>query len=201
MTAVRALACAALLAGCLQTKSGALRCEDGESCPAGRICVEGWCIATAEIDAGGNDAPSSDATSCPNVCDRCESGVCVLDCSASDSCGGENVCPPDVDCRIDCDGPDSCGGLIDCTANGGCVINCTGSSTCTNAITCAGGECVITCSGDDSCSGAIDCAAACACSTECSGSDTCQGALLCHPGGPCLVGNECRRSNPQCDDC
>ena len=183
--AILALAIAAGLAACgFDTRTEALRCDNNDDCDDFRRCVEGFCQVIG--------------TTCHPDCDRCEDGICVIDCSEPDACPSTVRCPPSVRCLVFCTGAGSCRGGIDCTMANRCNPECLGDNSCAGPIDCASSDCEVDCRGPGACSGGVDCTDACACDTQCTDSG---GNRTCLPDCPsgCDNGTDCVSDG--CDEC
>ncbi len=130
-------------------------------------------------DVGIADACSSpSSTSCPAECDRCDGGVCHIDCSAGGCEQRILECAPGMDCALHCDGAGSCreanvigpvGGSLSMACSGdascddvvvaaesGLELSCAGAQACQSAhLLCGNGTCDWTCKDSDSCSGLV----------------------------------------------
>ncbi len=222
-TAVAALL--ALSACAIDTRSEEYRCDGAGSCPFGRVCQSGWCVAPGGDAGGGSltdagvdiadagaapgdggptipDAGAQDASTCPDACSECMEDTCVIDCGADGSCSDTVVCPPGLACTVLCDGIQSCDGGIDCSAASSCDLRCTSREACAGSIECGAGACAVECSARDSCGDGIDCTRSCACDTRCTGN----GACAPEPDCPTLLfecsdGFDCDSSQPGCARC
>jgi hypothetical protein len=162
--------------------------------PEGDASTDG----TEPIDAtlGGGDAALCEL-GCPNG--TCMGGVCVIDCSAPDSCPMDIHCPPNVPCRVMC-GDSSCDKKIECQMATSCEVQCTGTDACADEIHCGMDKpCDITCSGLRSCKKRPKCKEACSCDVLCTGIGSCAEAAECPMG--CRLGNGCTAAIGGCDRC
>lgn len=184
----RAVLAVCFLAACtVDRKTEQFACGEGDGCPSGRRCVDGYCI-TGAIDGGVDDT-----TSCPAPCDACDLGArtCQIVCDSANACGNV-VCPAGFTCEIDCLSNSACD-VVTCDRAAGCTITCSGNRAC-GPIACGTGPCEIACTTTNSCD-VIQCNDACRCDVACSG-DNC-GILACPspdgvtcttsgvPGSPC----------------
>jgi hypothetical protein len=60
-------------------------------------------------------------------------GVCVIDCSAPDSCPNDVFCPPNIPCRVVC-GDRSCDHHVECRLATACEVVCSGVDSCADEI-------------------------------------------------------------------
>lgn len=171
-------------------RSNDFACENTRDCAAGRVCVDGFCIAgqpqqpppdaRVELDARPPvDAPiilPPDAPQCPAQCTSCDlkAKTCKVDCAVSpELCmagAPPIVCPDGFTCDIDCSTERACRNGIDCTGGAGCTITCGADTSCRN-LSCGAAPCRIDCPGFDSCTN-VDCGTG-QCNVECSGSGSC----------------------------
>lgn len=174
------------LAACgFDTRSDSFRCEDSSDCDDTRRCLDGFCQISSQL-------------ACHPDCDRCDNGVCVIECSEPDSCPSKVLCPPSFRCLVFCTGESSCAGGIDCTQATFCNPECLGTGSCAGPIDCAISDCTVDCRGSGACSGGVDCSNACACDTECTDRNGTRNCVPECPGG-CDNGDDCVSDG--CDEC
>jgi hypothetical protein len=174
-----------------------IACTAGDRCGPGQVCgSDGWCAAPAVAgrckalatpdahvaprpDAGAAiDASSSCALGCTaGTCDA--DGVCVIDCSADDSCPNDVHCPIGLPCRVIC-GNHACLGHVDCTKATSCDVTCGGYGSCQNEIDCGAGACDVACTGAGSCMSGSECP---------------------QMGATCALGPGCTSQPAACDTC
>jgi Notch-like protein len=158
----------------------AMTCASGEfPCPAGRICVDNYCLIDTCFGVTCDPLPNGDAT-------ECRDGDCVRACDGV-TCGAGLVCfGPAGECRPDdCTTfPDRCGAGEQCVG-GTCVANpCTGV-TCGGGEYCVGGDCVGGCSD-------VDCPTGQRCRLGACETDPC--------GHPCGFGFVCNETTNTCEN-
>jgi hypothetical protein len=201
-------------AGCYSPslRECSVACASPADCGGGQVCtVEGWCAGTGTSCEGTPDAPPGD-TSMPDANDLCErslgctngscvAGVCVIDCSAADSCPSEISCPPNIPCRVTC-GDRSCDDRVLCGNASSCEVVCAGIDACSEEVHCGKAPCTITCSGAGSCKKKIKCKESCACDVSCVGVASCFEAPECPlMGDACRLGKGCSSDAAGCDRC
>ena len=156
----------------------ALPCAAGEfPCPAGRVCVDGFCLADRCDGVMCGPLPNGDAT-------VCRDGACVRACDGV-SCGAGLVCfGPAGECRPDdCRTfPDRCDADEECVA-GTCVANPCAGVDCASGEYCVGGDCVRGCS-------TVSCPAGQRCRLGACEADPC--------GRPCGFGFVCDEARGEC---
>jgi len=213
-TAVKICVLLALLAACYSpsVRDCTVTCATGDQCGGGQVCAGGWCTApdvSCEGVAPPTDAPavridaaSPDADICPLGCTNgtCIAGVCVIDCSAPDSCPNDIVCPVNLPCRVLC-GDRSCGHKVNCALASQCEVDCAGTDACKDEIICGKIECDVTCSGTASCKRRVKCKEACSCDVTCSGVGSCAETPECPLEMSCRLGLGCTSQLPGCDRC
>jgi hypothetical protein len=86
---------------------------------------------------------------CPEACNSCDDGVCVLRCVNEMDCPPTVACPDGWPCRIACVGPRACRStMLVCPAGHACEIECNGDHSCENAkVSCGDGPCSLHCDG------------------------------------------------------
>ncbi len=199
------------LRDCAVTCAAATECGGGQICGADGFCaapdVAGTCGAMLDAapatDVGATgDAPPPDASLCALGCSNgtCVGGVCVIDCSAPDSCPDDIVCAPNVPCRVLC-GDRSCDNQIKCELASSCDIRCMGLGSCGDELICGKAPCTIACSGEQSCARRVKCKEACSCDVSCSGLEACGETPECPHGDTCRLGAGCTSSVPACNAC
>ncbi len=148
-------------------------------------CADGQCasalpsVPTAGACAASDDAiqPEAAGTSCPAECDRCEGGVCQIECREGSSCARETVaCPPGMDCEVSCSGDAACeSATIEGPTGFALEIDCHGRSACGGAVVNSGRDVELNCRGAEACGsttmhcGAGGCDWACATKASCKG--------------------------------
>ncbi len=186
----------------------AVRCNEAADCASGLTCgADGWCASGALLDrcerpdassspdaalttdaldarpdAAPIDAPAIDAaplTCAPGCTGSCENGVCVIRCSAPNSCNMDVHCP----------------------ATGPCRVECTGDMSCQKKVKCGAGACEVVCAGDRACKDTVECGMSCACDVTCTGDDACEKPAMCHGGPMCDTGDGCRSTPGSCNTC
>lgn len=170
----RAVLALCLFAACtVDRKTEQFACGDGDSCPSGRHCVDGYCISGA-TDGG----PGQDSNNCPSPCDSCDiaARTCQVLCDSANECSSI-VCPAGYTCAISCLSNSACN-FVNCDQAAACTVTCSGNRAC-GAITCGAGPCDVTCTSTNSCD-AISCSDSCRCDVDCNAGNC--GALAC-PGG------------------
>lgn len=203
-----------------QVRNCTLACSGPGQCAAGQTCTsDGYCAAPeisscreyeATLDAAAVvtdaetaiDASGNDNTVCLQGCSSgtCDSGVCVIDCTAPNSCANDVVCPANLPCRVEC-GDTACGGKINCTKSTSCTVQCTGEDSCDDEIQCPPGEpCDVTCSGAGSCVKRTKCKDSCSCDVRCTGMGSCAEPSECQEA-LCRIGNGCTSTVLTCDTC
>jgi len=187
-------------------------CANPGDCGGGQVCTDGWCANPDKSCAGTPDAAATDASlpvdarqlcelGCPNG--TCAGGVCVIDCSAPDSCPSDVTCPPNVPCRIVC-GDRSCDHKVACGQASTCEIRCNGHDACADEVSCGTAPCEVTCAGVGSCKKKIKCKESCACDVTCSGLTSCadpMGAECPLTMDACSLGKGCSSELAGCDRC
>ncbi len=116
---------------------------------------------------------------CPPICDRCEEGRCIFDCSADGSCSDRRfVCPPGLGCKVECAGKNACTkAVVACPAGFDCDVLCSNQSACKEArVTCSNANCNVTCTEPGACEKTTVMCADAQCGANCPG--------LSSPAGP-----------------
>jgi MYXO-CTERM domain-containing protein len=156
----------------------AMPCSAGEfPCPAGRVCVDSFCLVDRCFNVTCDPLPNGDAT-------ECRDGTCVRACDGV-SCGPGLVCHgPAGECRPDdCRTfPERCDDDEACVA-GTCVADPCANRTCAAGEYCVGGDCVRGCS-------TITCPAGQRCRLGACETDPC--------GAPCGFGRICNEAMQEC---
>ncbi|HUJ57828.1 MAG TPA: hypothetical protein VLX92_05035 [Kofleriaceae bacterium] len=219
-----AIAALALAASCtVDRRSQQLACTTQAQCnPLGRICVQGYCVASGSSTDGGFDGLGG----CPPGCLFCDPEQ--MTCMIQGLTGGDVTCPSGWNCTIACESPGACGAIA-CDQAASCNITCSfgtscgditcGAGDCTvscssgglgmpacGTLTCGSGMCTETCQGDGAC-GDLACDSSCACSATCNPSTACatmtcptRGNKYCAQGGS--TGAACDPGDaPQCSTC
>ena len=158
----------------------AMTCASGEfPCPAGRVCVDNFCLIDTCFAVTCNPLPNGDAT-------ECRDGDCVRACDGV-SCGAGLICfGPAGECRPDdCRTfPDRCGAGQQCVG-GACVANACFGVTCATGEYCVSGACVGGCS-------TVTCPAGQRCALGACETDPC--------GHRCDFGFVCNETSRQCEN-
>lgn len=211
---IAALVIALAMAGScsINHKSTEYECTSQSDCDPypGRTCVNGYCVTSGTIDAGGDAGPvidgprdgAPDGVTCPAQCTSCrpERMECVIDC-ATTSCNNTVVCPTGWSCNIACSGSNSCTSGIDCSNATSCTIACSGIGSCRD-LQCGTGKCTVGCTGKGSCRD-MDCSDSCACDISCTGGTqgaSCEGNV-CPDGCPGIGFGRCSSLAPGCNTC
>ncbi|MDQ3364505.1 MAG: hypothetical protein M3680_03660 [Myxococcota bacterium] len=197
------------LRDCTVACSSPTDCGGSQVCGADGFCsapeIAGQCggVLDALLDGNGGsaDAPG-ESTLCAIGCTNgtCVAGVCVINCSAPDSCAGDIVCPANLPCRVEC-GDRSCDKKIDCHLSTSCDVRCVGTESCSNEVLCGTGTCTVACSGAGTCDKRIKCKEACACDVTCAGVGACGETQECPLGDTCRLGEGCSSELTGCDRC
>ena len=90
---------------------------------------------------------------CPASCDRCEAGVCIIDCSGG-ACEKRSLqCPEGLRCRFVCSDDKSCReAQLSCPTKLDCELSCGGNNACVGAsLRCSSGSCRTTCANAAGC--------------------------------------------------
>jgi hypothetical protein len=136
---------------------------------------------------------------CPNG--TCVAGVCVIDCSGSDSCSQDVMCPPNVPCKVVC-GDRSCDRRVVCGMASSCVVECKGFDACAEDVQCGMAPCDVTCSGISSCKKKVKCKESCQCDVACTGFGACAEPSECPlMMDTCKLGKGCSSELAGCDRC
>jgi hypothetical protein len=208
-----------VVAGCYgpAVRDCTITCATGDRCAPGQVCgSDGWCASpsvaghcrTTSPDA--HVAPPPDARApidaaslCPLGCTggTCDGDVCVIDCSADDSCQTDVHCPVNLPCRVIC-GNHACLGHVDCTKATSCDVTCSGYGSCQNEVDCGMGACDVACSGSMSCKAKNKCHPSCSCDVACTGAGSCMSGSECPQAGTtCVLGKGCTSQLASCDSC
>ncbi|MBK8239141.1 MAG: hypothetical protein IPK74_26760 [Deltaproteobacteria bacterium] len=113
-------------------------------------------VAADELDAcaaGGSAGGMHRASACPESCDRCEAGVCRIDCGPGSSCESDAiVCPPGMDCTVACEGDRACTSASIAGPEGyALAVACDGRSACAGTSVAAGLDVELRCEGASAC--------------------------------------------------
>ena len=133
-----------------------------------------------EGSAGAAGEPSSCGVSvlpvatvaCPPLCDRCEEGRCIFDCSADGSCADRHiVCPTGLGCKVECAGQNACPkATVACPAEFDCDLLCDGQSACKEArLTCSDANCTVSCGQPGACEKTVVMCGDAQCGAKCLG--------------------------------
>jgi hypothetical protein len=205
------------VAGCYNPalRDCTVACSTPTDCTGGQVCRgDGFCAmpdakecskdeSNVTVDAASGDG--ADAPMQPSLCElgctkgSCIDGVCVIDCSAPDSCTNDITCPANLPCRVVC-GTRACQGKIFCSLATTCQVQCNGDYACKDEIHCNSNRCDVDCIGASSCEKRTRCANACACDVSCIGSNSCREVSEC-PESACRIGNGCTSLLTGCDSC
>lgn len=210
-----------LFAGCSIThRSGEFACGAGNTCPQGRICIDGFCVIPGAVDdgglvdarkpdGGGHGAPDAGSGDCPAQCTSCQATAntrtCIIDCKLDTTeCAKAITCPSGFNCDVQCTTSNSCRNGVACPENGACNVTCSGQSSCQN-ISCGAGPCDVTCSGGESCR-TVGCNNSCACDITCGDASRCEGitcsSFQCDTFNSDTGAMECSSTqNPLCNTC
>jgi len=170
-----------------ETRSQDFDCQNNGQCEDWQRCVDGSCIVAG--------------TSCHPDCDECDQGICVMNCTGTDACQAQVICPPSARCRVNCTGSGSCRGGMDCSNANDCLLICQGADSCEGLVDCAQSDCDVRCTGERSCGGGVDCSEACACTTICSSSSGRTCVPECPDGNRCASGPNCTSETAGCNTC
>lgn len=133
---------------------------------------------TGQVDAGNDarpcgfkiDPPEKD---CPDECEKCLNGVCIIDCNSEQECLKANIfCPEGFACQVSCTNKQACeNATIFCPVIYNCNVSCSADQSCKSTkIKCGeNGPCALTCESDtEACLGAeLQCKSQ-ACEASCS---------------------------------
>lgn len=114
-------------------------------------------------------------SACPAACDRCDDGVCHIECSDGGECQAQTVtCAPGMDCALHCDGDESCKRAnIVGPAGHALTVACDGRASCGDADVVGGGDLALECGGSLACGNAeLRCGAG-SCDWACVDADSC----------------------------
>jgi len=198
------------LRDCTVTCTAERDCGGGQRCGPDGFCaapsIAGRCTTSdAATGSDGPGATSDAAVTADALCalgctnGTCDGGVCVIDCSAPDSCPGTIACPPNIPCRVVC-GDSACDRNVECRLATACEVACVGTNSCAEEIRCGLAPCTVTCSGDGACK-RVKCKDACSCDATCSGEGACTDTTECPLGDPCRLGAGCSSQLAGCDRC
>lgn len=175
-----ALACTLAAACSFDSEGRSAAAPDGSAADAAARDDAAASGGDIELDAATGDAspacahdpsPTGPDAPCPGICDRCQDGVCTIDCGQT-NCPGTITCPEHYECVVLCDGVDACDeGTVVCPPDLACAVVCSGGNDACGDLdlSCGAGSCSIECA-DDTCSGAtVECGAG-ACTASCTGS-------------------------------
>ncbi len=135
------------------------------------------------------ERPEPPGGTCPDVCDRCEEGVCIFDCVGVNACLLDDlVCPSGFACRVTCSSISSCSyATVTCPDDYACDTSCGATNACAGLeLRCASGSCSMECDVANACTGAtLECGEG-ACEATCGGgfqapSVVCGEACSCSP--------------------
>ncbi|HVV81497.1 MAG TPA: MopE-related protein [Kofleriaceae bacterium] len=158
----------------------AMPCAAGEfPCPAGRVCVDNFCLVDTCFNVQCDPLPNGDVT-------ECRDGQCVRSCDGV-TCGPGAICyGPAGECRPDdCSTfPDRCASNEECV-DGTCVPNPCAGVTCSANQYCVGGDCLSGCS-------TVDCPDGQRCRLGQCETDPC--------GHPCGFGFFCDETTHECEN-
>ncbi|MBA3820036.1 MAG: hypothetical protein H0X17_14170 [Deltaproteobacteria bacterium] len=130
--------------------------------------------------AGPTDGAPNPSPTCGSDCSgSCEQGVCVIRCTANNSCAGGVQCP----------------------AQGPCVVDCAGNNSCAGVVRCGAGRCSVACSGNNSCDDGVRCETACACDVSCTGNNACDVPAGCPGPAACDTSAGCTSLPAACNAC
>ncbi|MEM6989086.1 MAG: hypothetical protein AAF721_01270 [Myxococcota bacterium] len=138
--------------------------------------------------------PGIPAEPCPPACTSCNDiDGCLIECSGSDECEGEDIvcpdgwpctlrceqgacgfvnvqCPPFHACTVTCQNNGSCGQInVECGAVGTCTVDCSNNACVLANVDCGGDRCDVSCSDEEEVQ--IQCGASCDCTGNCPGPD------------------------------
>jgi hypothetical protein len=185
----------------------AVRCSVAADCAGGLTCgVDGWCASGNLVNRCGTaDASTSDSAltgdARPSDADVAPIDAPLVDASIACAPGCAGTCESGV-CVIRCSAPNSCNVDVQCPATGPCRVECTGDRSCQKKVKCGTGDCDVVCSGDSACKDGIECGMACACDVTCGGPNACDKPAMCHGGAMCDIGDGCRSTGPAaCNTC
>lgn len=187
----------------LSHRSGDFTCVTQADCSSGRICSDGFCVAS-QLDSGvKTDAPSTgDANGCPAQCTSCNTTTksCTIDCALnSGACNQAITCPTGWDCNIACSIGSSCRNGINCLNSKSCTITCSGAQSC-KTLNCGPGRCNVDCSGDGSCRD-VSCGLSCACDVTCHPNSLCSNLTCKAPQCKLLPPGGCTSLAAGCNTC
>ncbi len=148
------------------------------------VSTTGGSGGAAPINEGGSAGePSSCGVSvlppttldCPAVCDRCEEGRCIFDCSVEEACSDRHlVCPEGLGCKVECAGKNACAKAdIACPAGFDCDVRCSNQSACKEArVSCNNANCNVSCEQTGACEKTTVMCADAQCGANCPGLTT-----------------------------
>ena len=114
-------------------------------------------VAGGPVEVGGaaSEGPACGVSSlpvtdvaCPAVCDRCEAGRCIFDCSTQAACEKRSlVCPPGLACQVECSGKAACvETIVICPLGFDCDLQCGEQDACKEAsLRCSTANCNVHC--------------------------------------------------------
>ena len=201
----------ACLVGCYSpdVRDCTVACGSESDCAPGQRCVDGTCTGGAACEGTPATPDATTATGdgmdlCALGCSRgtCVDGVCVIDCSAPDSCQSVDIrCEPNLPCRVEC-GDRACAKKVLCEDATSCEVVCSGVDACSEEIQCGiDRPCNVSCTGERSCKKKIKCGEACACDATCSGALSCAEVPECPLESTCRLGAGCTSALPGCNRC
>jgi hypothetical protein len=141
-------------AGSPPTTDGGAPSEDGAPTPHGGVPNEGGAPSEDGPVACGVLSTAAPGEACPALCDRCEEGYCIFECSDDEVCQDRPLdCPAGWACRVGCSAQASCNkARINCPADFACEVQCLEVDSCKEAVvTCATGNCHVRCDVDKAC--------------------------------------------------
>ena len=123
------------------------------------------------VGCGVVSLPASNAT-CPAICDRCEGGQCVFECSTQDACKElELSCPEGFGCKVECTAQAACTkAVVTCSPSYDCDVECAEIDACKEMnVRCSDGNCQMNCTVDGACEHATVRCGTGQCGAECLG--------------------------------
>jgi hypothetical protein len=121
---------------------------------------------------GVSSLPVSDVA-CPAVCDRCQAGRCIFECSTQAACEKRSLmCPPGLACQVECSAQQACvGAIVICPVGFDCDLQCGEQDACKEtSLHCSTANCNVHCTAPSACEKTQVACTTAQCGAECLGS-------------------------------